>query len=418
MSEPVLQKTAVTTKVKSLFKQKSFILLWVSTIFSGLSFSMFYFAEAWYVVQELNLEASLGIIYIIGAIPRIIFMLLGGVLADRLSQSKIMFFSNLTKAILIGGLVLLLLFTGEINLWTLIIFALFFGVLDAFFWPASSSITPVIVPKEFLTRANSIIQTTSQSTSILGPMISGFIIVGFDYTGIFSLITILLILGSCFIFFIKVNKKVVNTQENKHHLLLSLKEGINYVKKAPILMAFLLKTLFLNLFFIGPLTIGFPIFVKNILKGQTIDYSFIMSFLAIGMVLGSIILGIINLKRKRGILSLTSQMFVGLCFLILSFSNELWQGVVIVVFLGISMTISNICAVSVVQNEAEPEMIGRVMSIQTVSSMGLTPISYGLTSLSLSLEIDIKFIIMVGALSLIAFTLYIYFKIPALRTVD
>ncbi|MBT2201914.1 MFS transporter [Bacillus thuringiensis] len=417
MSEPVLQKTAVTTKVKSLFKQKSFLLLWVSTIFSGLSFSMFYFAEAWYVVQELNLEASLGIIYIIGAIPRIIFMLLGGVLADRLSQSKIMFFSNLTKAILIGGLVLLL-FTGEINFWTLIIFALFFGVLDAFFWPASSSITPVIVPKEFLTRANSVIQTTSQATSILGPMISGFIIVGFDYTGIFSLITILLILGSCFIFFIKVNKKVVNTQENKHHLLLSLKEGINYVKKAPILMAFLLKTLFLNLFFIGPLTIGVPIFVKNILKGQTIDYSFIMSFLAIGMVLGSIILGIINLKRKRGILSLTSQMFVGLCFLILSFSNEIWQSVVIVVFLGISMTISNICAVSVVQNEAEPEMIGRVMSIQTVSSMGLTPISYGLTSLSLSLEIDIKFIIMAGALSLIAFTLYIYFKIPALRTVE
>lgn len=183
-------------------------------------------------------------------------------------------------------------------------------------------------------------------------------------------------------------------------------------------MAFILKTLFLNLFFVGPLTIGLPIFVKNILEGETIDYSFIMSFLAIGMVLGSIILGIINLKRKRGILSLTSQMFVGLCFLILSFSNELWQSVVIVVFLGISMTISNICAVSVVQNEAEPEMIGRVMSIQTVSSMGLTPISYGLTSLSLSLEINIKFIIMVGALSLIAFTLYIYFKIPALRTVD
>ena len=49
---------------------------------------MFYFAEAWYVVQELNLEASLGIIYIIGAIPRILFMLLGGVLADRLSNRK------------------------------------------------------------------------------------------------------------------------------------------------------------------------------------------------------------------------------------------------------------------------------------------------------------------------------------------
>ena len=125
----------------------------------------------------------------------------------------------------------MLLFTGEIHLWTLIIFALFFRVLDAFFWPASSSITPVIVPKKFLTRANSIIQTTSQSTSILGPMISGFIIVGFDYTGIFSFITILLILGSCFIFFIKVNKKVVNTQENKHHLLLSLKRELTMLRR-------------------------------------------------------------------------------------------------------------------------------------------------------------------------------------------
>lgn len=133
MSEPVLQKTKVKIKDTSLIKERSFVLLWIGTFFTGLSFSMFYFAEAWYVVKMLNLESSLGIIYIAGAIPRIIFMLLGGVLADKVSQSKVMFFSDFTKSLIVGALVILLMLTGEIHLWTLIFFALIFGVLDAFF---------------------------------------------------------------------------------------------------------------------------------------------------------------------------------------------------------------------------------------------------------------------------------------------
>ncbi|PEE35256.1 MFS transporter [Bacillus pseudomycoides] len=417
MSEPVLQKTKVKIKGTSLVKERSFVLLWIGTFFTGLSFSMFYFAEAWYVVKKLNLESSLGIIYIAGATPRIIFMLLGGVLADKVSQSKVMFFSDFTKSLIVGALVILLMLTGEIHLWTLIFFALIFGVLDAFFWPASSSIIPAIVPKNSLTRANSIIQTTSQCTSIFGPMVSGIIIVNFDYKGIFGLVASFLLLGSIFVLFIKIGSKNTNI-ENKQPILQSLKEGISYVQKKPVLKAFVLKTLFLNLFFTGPLTIGLPIFVKNVLKGNTLYFSLLESCLAIGMVIGSVILSILNLKKKRGIVSLNSQMLLALCFLLFSFSFESWQSITIAIFLGISMTVSSICAVSLIQTETDSDMTGRVMSIQTLSSMGLTPISYGLTSLLLSLGINIQIIIFIGALSLLIFTFILYFKIPILREVD
>lgn len=400
----------------SLFKQKNFLFLWIGTFFSGLSISMFYFSEAWYVVQVLNLEASLGIIYIVGTFPRIIFMLIGGVLSDKINQSKIMFISDLTKAIFIGGLVILLLLAGEIHLWTLVIFALLIGILDAFFWPASSSIIPAIVSKSSLTRANSVIQTTNQTTSIFGPMIGGLIIVGLNYTGIFGIIALLLLLGSIFVLFVNVKKTV--EKDNKHQLFGSLIQGIGYVKNERILMAFVLKTLFLNLFFTGPLVVGLPIFVKNVLGGGTLDYSYVEAFLAGGMLVGSIMLGAINLRRKRGTVSLTAQMFMAICFIMLSFSREIWQSVIIVTLLGLSMTISNICAVSVIQNKTDPEMIGRVMSIQTISSIGLTPISYGITSLCLSFGTGIQFVIMFGALFLFLFTFLIYFKIPTLRNVD
>ncbi|WP_327821984.1 hypothetical protein [Bacillus pseudomycoides] len=159
-------------------------------------------------------------------------------------------------------------------------------------------------------------------------------------------------------------------------------------------------------------------FVKNVLKGNTLYFSLLESCLAIGMVIGSVILSILNLKKKRGIVSLNSQMLLALCFLLFSFSFESWQSITIAIFLGISMTVSSICAVSLIQTETDSDMTGRVMSIQTLSSMGLTPISYGLTSLLLSLGINIQIIIFIGALSLLIFTFILYFKIPILREVD
>ncbi|WP_407269122.1 MFS transporter [Radiobacillus sp. PE A8.2] len=418
MSDALTLKAEATLQDANVFKNKSFILLWVGTLFSGLSLSMFYFSEAWYVVEVLNMEASLGIIYLVGSIPRVVFMTIGGVLADRISQAKIMFVSDITKAVLLLFLVISLFAVGSIELWTLIIFALLFGVLDAFFWPASGSIIPSIVTKKQLTRANSVMQTTNQSTSIIGPMISGVIIVGFNYTGIFSLLAIMLLIGGILVAFVKIDKTQEKLSKEKESFLTSIKEGFRYVRKAPVLLAFILKTLFLNLFFTGPLVVGLPIFVKNILGGDTLHYSLLEAFLAGGMLIGSVALGLLNITKHRGMISIYAQLVTSVSFLLLSFTLSITQSIAAIIVLGIAMTVSNICAVSVIQNEADSNMIGRVMSIQTISSMGLTPISFGLTSLFLSFHISINWIMMTGAILLLLFTLFLLLRVPTLRQVN
>ncbi|MGE6231281.1 MFS transporter [Paenibacillus chitinolyticus] len=417
--EARIQSERMLRPASSLFRERAFTMLWLSTIFSGLALNMFYFAEAWYVVNVLNMEASLGVIYLIGTLPRVLFMAIGGVLADRISPSKIMFVSTITKSALLAVLVMVLVEGGGIGLGALTAFALLFGILDAFFWPASGSIVPSIVSKDGLTRANSIIQTTNQSTSIFGPMISGFVIVALRYEGIFGLITVLLALGALFALLVRVRKSPSpDTKADRIPMLTSVKEGIGYVRQAPVLKAFVLKTLFLNLFFTGPFAIGIPVFVKHVLHGETLDFSMLQSFLAGGMLVSSIVLGILNLKRRRGLISVLAQLGLSFSFLALSMAVTLWTGAVFAACMGISMGISNICAISVIQNHADKAYIGRVMSIQTMSSMGLTPISYGLTSLLLSVGVEIQHIVMGGALLLLAFTFWLIVKIPSLRKAD
>ncbi|WP_267879694.1 MFS transporter [Caldalkalibacillus mannanilyticus] len=132
------EKEIVEVEEVTLFKQKHFLFLWIAGLFSSLSVSFFMFSQSWYVVEVLKLEASLGLIFIAASVPRLLFMALGGVIADRMSRSLIMFISDMTRALLIVGLVVLLVL-DMISLWTFVGFALVFGVLDAFFWPASGA---------------------------------------------------------------------------------------------------------------------------------------------------------------------------------------------------------------------------------------------------------------------------------------
>ncbi|GGP14835.1 MFS transporter [Oceanobacillus neutriphilus] len=414
---PLKQESAEAGREKSLFKNRSFLFLWIAGLFSGLSISIIMFAQAWYVVQILNMEASLGLVYIAMAIARLIFMAVGGVLADRMSRSLIMFLSDFSRALLLIGLVAVLL-TGQVSLWPFISFAFIFGVLDAFFWPSGNSLIPSIVSESQLTRANSIIQMTYQLTTIVGPLIAGFVIAWWDFSFVFGMTAGLLFTGGILIYFVKA--KPVNSEHSDldKGMFESIKEGFDYVSQSSVLLAFILKTLFLNLFFTGPFIVGVPIFVKNILKGDTLDYSYLEGSLAIGMVSGSFLIAMMNLRVKRGPVSLASQGLMALCLLCLSQTIFLWQSLISGFLLGIFMMISNISAVSAIQNVAQKDKIGRVMSLQTMASIGLTPISYGITSLALSFGLSIDWIMLTGAICLIACTALLYWRVPAIRKID
>ncbi len=75
----------------SLFRSVSFVVLWIATVISSLSLSMFMFIQTWYVVDGQKMEASLGIVMICLTVSRMLSMIIGGVLAGKSNQTRIMF---------------------------------------------------------------------------------------------------------------------------------------------------------------------------------------------------------------------------------------------------------------------------------------------------------------------------------------
>jgi MFS family permease len=410
----VLLKEETTT---SIFKNRNFLLLWGAALLSSFGISFFLFSQSWYVVQVLNLEASLGLIFIASSIPRLLFMVISGTVADRYSKTKIMFISDFSRSILLIGLVAWF-FYGEITLWTFVVLAFFFGILDAFFWAASGAILPSIIKKDNLTRGNSIIQMTSQSSFIIAPMLAGLIIAFGNYEVVFGTTAVMLIIASVLISLMKVTKTNSQKDAESQSFWESFKEGINYVKKSRLLTLIILTTVFMNLFIVGPMTMGLPLFVKNILNGDALSFSLLEAGLAVGMLAGSITVGVMNISKKRGIIGLVMLIIGGLLFVGVSFTTELWLSMVVLGLFGACLSGSNIPTISAIQSIIDDKVLGRVMGLISLASMGLIPVSFAITSFVLSLGFSIHVIMAVGAMLVVVYATFVLISFKELRELN
>ena len=107
---------------------------------------------------------ALGAILIAAAIPRGIFMLLGGVLSDRISPRDLALASNILRAVL-TTIVAFLVLGSEIQIWHLVAVGVVFGTVDAVFLPAINTLVPRLVPAERLAAANALMQDHRSSAA-------------------------------------------------------------------------------------------------------------------------------------------------------------------------------------------------------------------------------------------------------------
>ncbi|EIM05090.1 multidrug ABC transporter permease [Planococcus antarcticus DSM 14505] len=373
--------------VPALFGNRSFTFLWLSSTASFLALSTYLFAEQWYIITVLEKESALGIVMMVTMIPRVLFMTLGGVWADRFRRSRIMVISSLVRVLLVVGMIFLLQLS-LLELWPLIVFALCFGIVDAFFSPANTSLLPSVVTKEVLPRANSFIQSSNQIALFSGPMIGGWILSFGSFSLLFGVIAGFLFLTFLFSFLIKEEKRV--SPGNKSSTKVELKEGFSYVWRMPFLKNMLLILIIINFFFFGPLLMGIPLLVDNVLKGEVLDLSFLQSSYQGGMLAGAILVGVLNLRKKRGLTMLVMIGVLGICLTFLGQIGFLWQGILLLSLMGILSSFINVTLISTIQAQSDPAKIGRVMSLVNASSNGLVPLSYAFVSLALVMQFTIS----------------------------
>ena len=257
----------------SAFKVRDFRLVWAGESISLLGDQFYMVALPWLTLQLTGSGLALGAVAAAGGIPRAVFMLLGGAITDRFSPRSVMFVSNALRIIL-TALITLLVLTHTIQFWMLFLASLTFGLVDAFFFPASTAIVPMIVAKEQIESGNALMQITAQLSNFVGPALAGLVIASVsgavnlqsleasstsgDVRGIGLAIgfdTLTFIIAAIALWMMKGGRAAVQ-QEDKQSVVASIREGLSLVWNDPILRTLIIIISAINFFFTGPMGVG------------------------------------------------------------------------------------------------------------------------------------------------------------------
>jgi MFS family permease len=136
-----------------------------------------------FAVLDVSDKASaVGLVLAARSIPNVVFLLIGGVISDRLPRHLVLVVANTVSALtqaLAAGLVL----SGHAQIWQLAAIEAANGIAAAFVMPAMTGILPSIVDRAELPQANAVSAFARSVAMIGGGAVAG-VIVGFTSPGI------------------------------------------------------------------------------------------------------------------------------------------------------------------------------------------------------------------------------------------
>ncbi|KIF01858.1 MFS transporter [Streptomyces sp. RSD-27] len=132
-------------------------------------------ALAYSVIERGGGAGSLGLVLAANTLPTIVFLLVGGVCADRLSRSRILFLGNLLASAAQGVLAVTVA-TGHASTASIAACGLLSGAAASFIVPALQGAVAQIVPGEHLQKANALLRLPGNAVKVLAPVVGGFVV--------------------------------------------------------------------------------------------------------------------------------------------------------------------------------------------------------------------------------------------------
>jgi MFS family permease len=157
--------------VLSALASRDFRLLWISQTVSGIGDTLILVAIGLYVTRLTGNPTDVGLVLAAYSVPLVIFLLVGGVIADRLPRQKLMVATDIVRALAHGTLTLLIL-TGVIQIWMMMVIGVIFAIARAFFQPAYTGIVPQTVPESDIQGAQALGGLSREIASFVSPAIA------------------------------------------------------------------------------------------------------------------------------------------------------------------------------------------------------------------------------------------------------
>lgn len=157
-------------------EDRRFALFYAARLVSTAGSAMAPIALAFAVLAATDSSTALGLVLAARTVPMVLFLLVGGVVADRFSRAVVMQASHILSA-LTQGMVAALVITGHAHLWSLLILEAVNGTVAAFSMPAMSSIVAQLAPRSHLQQANALLSFSRSALTVIGPTLAALLVV-------------------------------------------------------------------------------------------------------------------------------------------------------------------------------------------------------------------------------------------------
>ena len=393
-------------------------------VFSGESISLlgdqFHFvALAWLVLQLTGSGLALGTVLMTAAVPRAVFMLVGGALSDRISPRNLMLISNALRAVVVA-IVATLVLTGNAELWQLYIAAGIFGIVDAFFYPAMNTIVPMLVAERLLSPANALIQGIQQLAGLIGPALAGIVVAAVQTGPAFAIDAASFAVAAGALVLVRGGRRSAPHPDDAERpaggLLATIGEGVTYVWHDPAFRSLMILTAAFNFAFTGPISVGLPYLANTRFEGGSATFGLLLSAFGAGALAGAVLAGSIRHVPHLGSVTLAIAMGLGLLLAALGIAPDVPVALGIGVVMGLGVGFINVRTMAWMQARAPKQMIGRVMSLLIFGSQALAPVSLALAGVVIDLGAVTVMFAVAGGIIVVAVLLGVAAGVPARMT--
>ncbi len=400
-----MQVATLTERVpvlKVLATQRNFTLLWTGQFVSLLGDGVFRVAMPWAVLQLTGSVLAMGAVFIASLAPSLLFMLFGGVAADRLPRRAIMLWSDTGRAVVVAVIAALALL-HILQFWHLLTLSLLFGLADCFFQPAYMAVVPQLVDERVLLQpANSLIQFGNLISRVIGPPLGALFVTSWaGVAGAFGLDAFSFVFSAGFLLLLRLPDAASGAWRG---IIADIREGMRFVAGIPWLWITIAIAAASNITYSVPFVSVLPKLVSLQYGAGPWLFGLLIAADGLGSLIATIALGFLR-PRRRGLVAYGTLVLscLGLAALGVPLPHFYAPVVAVVacVAAGFGIGCFMLIEVTLLQERVPEHLLGRVSSLDMFGSFLLLPIGLGIVGWLADLVGPSPIFVVGGLLSLI-----------------
>ncbi|WP_427891127.1 MFS transporter [Kribbella sp. GL6] len=335
----------------------------------------FFLTLSWAVTQTAG-ATQVGAVLAVGAVPRAVLMLAGGVIADRYGPRRVVIGSDLARCLIVFCAAALLQFSPA-GLLMLFAVALVFGVIDALFMPAVGALAGRLTDPDQLGQVQGLRMLAVRLGNAAGPMIAAIVLTATGVAGGFGLAGLLFSLSVGLLLAVRLNR-IQPGGRSAGSAFADLKDGLRHLRQNRQLARLVVVVGLGDLCFSGPVGVGLVLLTAERHWTAAVLGWTLTAFSVGGAVAGILLTALTHVPRAGVVLAcslLATAVLVGALGQVSTAEMLIAGSGVLGMISGVASALGN----ALLQRKTDPRYLGRVGSVTSLSTVGLSPLLYPVT---------------------------------------